>query len=43
MSADVSLLQELPTIDPGHGADGCCALGSLTTCPECTFTCNASF
>jgi hypothetical protein len=42
MRISVDLLQELPAEESvgrgGAGVNGCCALGSITTCPGCTFT-----
>lgn len=45
MTTDIEFLHELPPTELQLGADspdGCCELWSLSTCPGCTFTCNAS-
>lgn len=34
---DISLLQELPPTENEMSAQGCCALGSIVTCPWRTF------
>jgi hypothetical protein len=37
MGSAVELLQELPAEEANLGAEGCCALVSFTTCPNCSF------
>jgi hypothetical protein len=37
MTVRVEVLQELPAAVEGSTPDGCCALGSIFTCPSNTF------